>query len=127
MPELKIIPCTRIVAAPDAIDSANWPTDTLALRIAPDEVFLFPLLGNPTMDDPHAIIIRETGFSGVWMPTDAALHFLEHTCTWELPTVRPAFCQGAVAGIPAKIWLEEERTLLIVPTPFALEFEEHLR
>ncbi len=135
---------TRIVATPEALDAAEWSADTLVLRFAPDEVFIVkppsnsllwgkdintssPLGGiEGELADPHAIVVSEGSFSGLWLDSDTAMHILEHGCEWEIPSERPAFAQGAVAGIPAKLWFEAERVLIIVPAPLAAEFEERI-
>jgi len=31
-----------------------------------------------------------------------------------------------VAGVPTKLWLEPERVLFLVPTPYAADFEERM-
>jgi hypothetical protein len=126
MPELKRLPATRIVASPTALDAAQWPAESLVLRLAPDELLIIPALAQVTLADPHAIIIAEGGYAGVWLPAADALDFLERACEWEIPAQRPAFAQGAVAGIPAKLWLEAERVLIITPAPYAAEFEERM-
>ena len=126
MPELKRLPATRIVATPAALDAAEWPDDTLALRLAPDELLVTPPIANPALDDPHAIIIADSGYAGVWLPEAEALAFLERACEWELPTQRPAFTQGAVVGIATKLWFEAGRVLLIVPAPLIADFEERM-
>ena len=126
MPALNRIPATRIVATPAALDAAVWPDGALVFRIAPDEVLVTPPLSAVTLDDPHAIVVSEGGFAGTWMAVDEALAVLERHCEWELPSERPAFAQGTVAGIPAKVWLEKDRVLFLVPTPFVSDLEERL-
>jgi hypothetical protein len=93
------------------------------LRIAADEVLIMP----PTavqLVDPHAIVLPEGNFATAWVEAKTALHFLEQTCEWELPFARPAFAQGAVAGIPIKLWLEAKRVLLVTPAPFVADLQE---
>lgn len=127
MPELKLLHGTRIVATPAALDEAVWPPDALALRIAPDEVFV--TAGGPTsdmLDDPHVIVAPDAGFAGAWIAADEALDFLERSCEWELPRGRPAFAQGAVAGLPVKLWFEENRVLFLVPAAYAPDLEERM-
>ena len=46
---------------------------------------------------------------------------------WHLPVDRPAFAQGRVAGVPAKLWLETDRVLLVTATAHADELAERLR
>jgi hypothetical protein len=54
------------------------------------------------------------------------MDFLTRECEWELPRDRPAFAQGAVAGLAMKLWFEHGRVLFVVPAPFAHELEERL-
>jgi hypothetical protein len=127
VPALKGMEGTRIVAAPGAIDAASWPEGALVWRLAPDEVLVTAAVDPHSIADPHAIVERETGYSAVWLERAAALDFLQRECDWELPRETPAFAQGIVAGLPAKIWFEAERVLLIVASPFAIDLEERLR
>ncbi len=126
---------TRIVASPKALDSAQWPDGAIALRTSPDEVLVIapsptlrasPLRGEGVRNDPHALIVPDAGFAGVWLPMAHALDFLSRECEWEIPTQRPAFVQGAVAGLAMKLWFEQDRVLLVVPAPFAHELEERI-
>ncbi len=129
MPALKRIAATRIVATPAALDTADIPQSSLALRFAADELFVTPPLQNESvilLHDPHAIVISEGGFAGTWLPAAAAAEFLAHHCEWEMPNGRPAFAQGAVAGIPTKLWLEDDQVLFIVPAPYAADFGERM-
>ena len=126
MHELKRIQGTRIVATPAALDSARWPSDALALRLAADEIFVTTQVAADLIDDPHAIVAPDGGFAGLWLPTAEARDFLERTCEWELPSARPAFAQGMVAGLPVKLWLEEEKILFIVAAPYAHELAERM-
>lgn len=124
MPVLKRMPATRIVAKPDSLNSASWPTEALVLRIAQDEVLVIPPMESISVADEHAIVVTDTGFVGVWLARAEAERLLERVCDWELPKARPAFAQGAIAGIPAKVWLEAERVLFMVPAAYAHDFEE---
>ena len=127
MPEFKIFPMTRVVATPAALDGTKWAEDVLALRIAPDELLLTNTTGlEITNADRHAIVTNDNGFCGAWVPAGEALEFLKQTCEWELPSARPAFAQGAVAGLPVKLWLETERVLFLVPAPYAADLEERI-
>ena len=115
---------TRIVATPPALDNAAWPADALVLRVAPDEALVVATVHAAAVPDPHAIIEPETGLCGMWIDMAAAMPFLERECDWELPVERPAFAQGAVAGLPLKLWFTHERVLCVVPAPFAVDFAE---
>jgi hypothetical protein len=126
MPDLKRISATRIVATPAALDAAMWPSEALALRLAPDEMLVTATVTSDMIDDPYAIVEPDGGFAGAWLPAGEALEILERTCEWELPHQRPSFAQGAVAGLPVKLWLEEERILIMVPAPYAYDLKERM-
>ena len=126
MPELKRLPATRIVATPAALDAINWPADRHVFRFAPDELLVTPPVANPVLDDQHAIVVTDSSYAGVWLPAAEALTFLEQACEWELPVTRPAFAQGAVAGIPTKLWFEADQILFIIPAPYIVDFEERM-
>ena len=125
MPVLERIHATRVVAAPAALEAVRWPAGTLVLRTAPDEALVIPNCA-PEVADSHAIVESEQGFSGVWISAEEARSLLERHCEWEAPAERPVFVQGAIAAIPAKVWLEKERALLLVPVTYAAEFEERI-
>ncbi|MDA1045281.1 MAG: hypothetical protein O3C57_08675 [Verrucomicrobia bacterium] len=126
MPELSRMIVTRMVSTKAALDAAPWPADALVLRTAADELMVYPAQREVSLDDPYAIIIRDGGHAGVWMPMADALRFLERECEWEIPVHRPAFAQGAVAGIPAKLYFEQDRVLFIVAAPFAQDFQNRM-
>ena len=127
MPVLDRFTATRIVSTPKAIDAALWPTGARVFRLAPDEVLVTAVVNAAAIDDPHAIVERETGFSSAWLDHVTAIDVLERECDWELPHERPAFGQGLVAGLPVKVWFERERVLFIVASPFAPDLMERLR
>jgi hypothetical protein len=119
--------CTRIVATPTALDTAAWPGGAVVLRVAADEALVAAPVELDVVSDPHAIVEPETAFCGVWVEVEEALAFLERECDWELPTERPAFAQGAVAGLPVKLWFAadgDDRVLFVVPAPFVVDFVE---
>lgn len=128
MPALERLTATRFVATPAALDTVAWPADALVLRIAPDEVLITSVVGQDLilLHDPHAIVASETGLVGVWLAMNEAMGFLERSCEWEPPRERPAFAQGAVAGLPMKLWFEPERVLFIVPAPFGADLEARM-
>ena len=122
---------TRIVAIPGALDAINIPAGAVAMRFAPDELYLTFALGVALSDailavDPHAIIIAEGAFSGARVEEGHALALLERLAEWQMPSERPAFVQGSVAGIATKLWFEAGRVLFVVQTPYAHELEERL-
>lgn len=115
----------RLIANPQALDDLAWPHATATLRFAPDDVLLIGAT-RPQIDDEHAIVEDETGLVGWWLTaeelTDLVLPHLE----WPLPDTRPALAQGLVAGVPAKIWLTEDRALLLCVAAYAHELAERL-
>ncbi len=129
-PRPQRLEATRVAAAPEAlgalVERPPWPAGTLAFRTAPDELLVAATPDFDVADDPHAIVERETAFSYVWLDEAATERFLDRECEWRRPDARPALSQGEVAGIPAKLWFERERTLILVPAPFAAAFERRL-
>jgi hypothetical protein len=122
----------RVVAAPGALDATRWPAGTLALRLAPDDVLLVHADLDDrrlavTVEDPEAIVEEDAGFAAVVLEEPGASALLPHVVEWPLPTTRPALAQGALAGLPAKLWCEEGRVVVLVPAPFAVDLEERLR
>ena len=129
-PRLRRLEATRVSATPGALDSLierpPWSAGALALRTAPDELLVTAATDFEVADDPHSIVERETAFSYVWLDSATADGFLERECEWRRPTARPAFAQGEVAGVPAKLWFETDRTLVLTPAPFARAFQRRL-
>jgi hypothetical protein len=114
----------RVVADPLALDAAYWGEDIMVLRLAPDDAFAIDATG-VTVDDEHAIVEAETGFSGAWVE----LHAVRRHVEWALPTERPALAQGFVATVPARVWLpaDGDRALLITAAAYADELAARLR
>jgi hypothetical protein len=125
----------RVVADQAALDSATWHGEGLiiVLRLAPDDAFGIGAEG-VDVDDAHAIVVREDGFVGRrYTPDEFERDVLPHI-EWALPTERPALAQGAIAGVPAKIWFTEEgggpgtsSALVITWGAYAHELAERLR
>ena len=67
MPAFKVFPATRVVATPEAINTANWPINSLVLPLALDEVLVLEKINSDVLDAPHSIIISDTGFTGAWI------------------------------------------------------------
>ena len=129
-PRLRPLEATRVIATPAAIEDLlqrqPWPGDALHLRLAPDELLLTAPPEFAVERDSHAIVERETGFRFVWLAVAATERLLHRECDWQPPSARPALAQGAVAGIPVKMWFEAKRTLILAPTPFAAAFQRRL-
>lgn len=118
---------TRVAAAPDALDATQWPADAIVLRTAPDEAVVLAIVDAAAVSDPHAIVARETSLFGAWTDRPAAVDLLGRHCDWELPQASRAFAQGAVAGLPLKVWFDDERVLFVVAAPFVVDFVERCR
>jgi len=105
--ELERLPGLRVVADPAALDAATWrgPAEVTVLRLAPDDAFAIGAT-EVDVDDEHAIVEPEPGFAGAWVPVEDVAHHVE----WSIPTQRPALAQGAVANVPARIWLPTTAT-----------------
>ena len=122
---LKRLTMTRIVGTAVSLDALTLPDDVIFLRLAPDEAYIYP----PTkveLSDEWAIVKQDSGMAGAWMPAEMMTDLLERLCEWEVPTVRPVLCQGMVAGLPAKLWVEKERALLLVPGSLLAEMEARI-
>ena len=106
-------PGVRVVASPEAIDRAEWqdagpgPEDfePLILRFAPDEALAVGATG-VSIVDPDAIVEPETGYLALMFPVDAFVDFVLPRIEWPPPTTRPAFTQGSIAGVPAKLYID---------------------
>ena len=118
---------TRIVSTKAALDGMTMADpDPIVLRVAPDEAYVYP----PTdvqLDDEWAIVETDSAFAGEWVPADVMAEIILHHCEWEPPFKRPAFAQGMLAGLPVKLWFEEDRVLILVPGSLAAEMEERIR
>lgn len=129
-PRLRRLEASRVSATPGPLDALiaepPWPTGALAFRTAPDELLVTATPDFEVAGDPHAIVERETAFSYVWLDEATAERVLDRECEWRRPDARPALAQGEVAGIPAKLWFEAGRTLILVPAPFADAFQRRL-
>ncbi len=117
---------TRIVSTPAALDTADIPAEVIVLRTAPDEALVLADSSTISVDDPHAIIVDDTGWHGAWMSWDQAIPFLQANCAWELPAERPSMAQGRVADAPAKLWLEDDRMLIVVPHVMARDVADRM-
>jgi hypothetical protein len=106
-------PGVRVVASPDSIDAAEWQDtgpgpdefEPLVLRFAPDEAFAVGATG-VHLDDPDAIVESELGYTAVMFPVDEFIDVVLPRIEWPVAPTRPAFCQGSIAGVPAKLYVD---------------------
>ena len=126
MPALERLRGMRIVAEPSALDDAHWyGDDLLILRTAPDEAIAFG--SDPdveTWDSTLGITEPETGFVGARV----VLGDLQRHIEWSLPASRPVLAQGAIAGVPAKLWIasDDGTAFLVTHAAYAHELEQRL-
>lgn len=114
MPAAEPLAGWRIVAAPAALDSLVTDPDSTALRLAPDDVLVVGSPAPPGVDDPHAIVEPDTGWSAFTFTETAFADGPAHRVEWALPSDRPALAQGLVAGVPAKVWFAMDGTVLVM-------------
>jgi hypothetical protein len=117
---------TRFVAAAATLDALPWPDDAVALRLAADDLLVIHRgsVMVASRDEP-IIQEQEAGFVGWWLSPEEMDHVVAHV-DWPLPTDRPSLAQGLIAGVPAKLWLAEDRALLLCPAAYAHELMERL-
>lgn len=118
---LERIVATRVCARPAALDALHGEL----VRLAPDEALMLAPCGEPA--DAAAIICRDAGWFGLATDEAGLAAIAERHCAWRLPDARPATARGALAGLPVVIWLPGDgRAVVLVPAPYAAEFEERL-
>ncbi len=122
---------THIIALPNALDrlemdALDLADDVIPMRFASDELVLLGHTSAIDVDDPHAIVVRDGSWHGEWLSASQSELLLRAECAWAVPERRPAFAQGLVAGLPAKLWFEPERTLVVVTQARAVDFAERL-
>ena len=121
----------RVVADPAALDRVSWrgDLDVTVLRLAPDEALAIGAR-SVEIDDAHAIVEEEAGFVGVWLTAEEFEASVLPHIEWPLPAddERPAVAQGAIAGVPAKLWLRTTGgALLVTQAAYADELAGRLR
>jgi hypothetical protein len=117
----------RVVARPDALDALEpAPGQAIALRLAPDDLLVLGLTEAPRIDDPDAIVVAERGYVGWTLDETERAALLRHHVEWEPGPDRPALAQGLIAGVPAKLWLDERSALLLCPAAYAAEMEARI-
>jgi hypothetical protein len=111
----------RVVASPEAIDHALWQDagpgpdefEPLVLRLAPDEVFAIGATG-VEIDDPDAIVEQEAGYIALMFPADEFVDAVIPHLEWQAPMERPAFAQGAIAGVPTKLYIDPTGAAIVL-------------
>ncbi len=123
MPGCDPLPGTRVVARPAAIDALANAHPT-AMRFAPDDLFLPGLRPDEvTVDDEHAIVETESGFSAACFSPEQFDELVAPSIEWPLPRHRPAFTQGLVAAVPCKLHFTAEGVTLVTNTAHVADLE----
>jgi hypothetical protein len=118
------LPALRVIAGASVLDDVTVGDDQVALRLAADDLLV---IGAASVQvGGESLIVDEAGFVGWWLTPDEVTASLLPHVDWPLPTARPALAQGLVAGVPAKVWLTEDRALLLCPAAYAHELEQRL-
>ncbi|MDP9250299.1 MAG: hypothetical protein M3O78_02880 [Chloroflexota bacterium] len=119
------INAVRVVAHAATLNGLSWPDGAAVLRLAVDDLLVIGA-ASAELADEAAIIEDERGFVGWWLtPGEVREKVLPHI-EWPLPSARPALAQGLIAGVPARLWLGEDRALLLCAAAYAHELEERL-
>ena len=115
-PRCHPLPGIRVVATPVALARLE-SIHPNAVRFAPDDLFIAGLRPDQvTVDDEHAIVEAEAGFSAMcFTPSQFAASVAPHI-EWPVPTARPAFTQGMVAAVPCKLHFTVEGVTVITNT-----------
>jgi hypothetical protein len=118
------LPALRVVAASEALDQFTLSGEHPMLRLAPDELLLIGAASVQVTGEN--LVVDETGFVGWWLTPEELREQVVPHVDWPLPTARPALAQGLIAGVPAKLWLAEDRALLLCAAAYAHELQERL-
>jgi hypothetical protein len=103
----------RIIAEPAALDGTKWPKRSRVVRISPDDVFMIGATEPKVIGDRHAIVTPEHGFSGIDLSAAQVTAIAERHIEWQLPAAR-ATAQGQIAGVPAKLLLNDDGSALLL-------------
>lgn len=117
------LPGVRVVADPAALDALAWPDGVAALRFAADDLFA---IGAATAELPGALVEEERGLVGWWLSLEELDELVLEHIDWPLPGTWPALAQGLIAGVPAKLWLTNDRILLLTTGAYVHELLDRL-
>jgi hypothetical protein len=109
---------------------ASSIAECLIIQIAQDEWLVVGTDNTDliVVDDRHAIVESDHGWVGAYLDAAAFRDLVSHHVEWLLPEARPALAQGQIAGVPCKLYLEDddEGALLICLAALAHELEERV-
>lgn len=125
MPAPERLDAKRIVASEAALAGAGWDSETIVMRIAPDEALVLGPMPDSFLD-PHAIVEDEEGFVGARLTRRELDSWMERESEWRLPPGTDSFTQGMVAGLPVKVWVAGEHGMVVTRVSLAAELEARL-
>ena len=136
MPEVApaAVSIVRCLARPDALDALEVPAGAFPCRIAPDELIVIgsreaagDILAACSRRVEDGLTLDHTDAFAAWLISgpDAGQAFARLSAI-RLPDERPAFVQGAVAGVPAKVLAEPDQILVLVPSTLGSHLGERL-
>ena len=114
---------TRIAAVPGALDKLVLDAGVVVLRLASDDLLVLADVA-PDVAYPDAVVVPDAGWAGAWLETGAARELLARHADWRVPAA--GLAQGAVAGVPVKVVVAGDRTLLLVAAAYGAELVERL-
>jgi len=112
----------RCLATSERLDRLRVPAAAHACRVASDELILLgpvaaaqELVAACSGLEADGVVIDDTdGFAAWTLSGPAAEEAFARLSAIELPNERPAFVQGAIAGVPGKALAEVERIHVLV-------------
>lgn len=129
----------RCFGDPDTLDRFPALASAVACRVASNELILLgkqdaagellkQALSYLDRADPEGLVAEHTdGWSAWTLWGDAVVPALACLSLIQLPAKRPAFVQGAVSRLPAKVLLLADRALLLIPSTLAHHMAERIR
>jgi hypothetical protein len=123
------------LAREEALDALRPQGESLRCRVAADELLLVYLGGSPNVAGAQAalepgggLVLDHTDAFAVWtLAGDDAGEAFARLSAIELPSERPAFVQGAVAGVAAKVVVEVGRIHVLVSSALVHHLRERVR
>ncbi len=131
----RVITC---LATEDSLGAMTTVPDTHMLRVAPGErVFLCPeslaqdvidrIMAHLAESDPDGMVVDQSDGWSVWILRGRERdEVIARLSVLPLPEERPAFLQGAVAQVQARILLGRSATCLMVPAPVGHHVESRI-
>ena len=129
----------RCFAEPDTLDRFPALPSAAACRVAGNEIMILgrhdscaellaQALSYLEPADPEGLVIEQSDGWQAWTLWGNSLaSALARLSVIQFPAQRPAFVQGAVTQLPAKVLLLSDRALLLIPSTLAHHVPERIR